>query len=417
MCSPLKYPILLLSALLTVHAGKAFGPADTAGKPPMLFAAAKVRQGSLLEQESFVMRDYYMSLDVRLGRQTDDRNGSAFDAAYRYPKYGVGYYMGNMNGIILGADTLFASLGKPAALYAFFGAPVYCGRVLTVGYGLSAGLSYNFNAYDPQHNPFNILIGSRNNAYIELSLDLWLPLPGRSALAAGVSFQHFSNGAYQKPNYGVNLISSTLTYQWSTYRNRDKGYAPVAQPEGARGVEWSTFVGGGVRMLDADFDRRNPREGRRWTCLTLSSVVYRQVSLRRKWGAGVDVLYYEWGDYVSRYRAAHEALVQGGVPWPSQQQVREAMEGHDRLSPNNVTLGLYASHEVGYKRLWLATDVGFYPLPRVGDNPTSLLIYERLGLRVELTDRLFVGVAIRAHGLMADYTEWTVGYRVVRRKG
>jgi len=398
MNTTLKHFAFFLLALLIPYAGNAFRPVDSAGSPYKLFATVEVGQGSLVERQDFVMRDYYVSLDVMVGWQTDDHDRDPFDVSYRYPKYGVGYYMGNMNGIVLGSDTMFASLGKPAALYAFFSAPMYRGKRLVASYGISAGMSYIFNAYDPEHNPFNLLIGSRNNAYLGLSVDVSFLLPGRSALATGVSFQHFSNGSYRKPNKGVNLISGTLAYQWSAYKNRDKSYLPIARPEWTPSFEWSMFLGSGVRMLDTGFDKQNPRENKRWWCLTLSTVAYRQVNFRRKWGAGVDVYYYEWGDYVKNYRAANDEI-----------------KPHSKFSSNNFTIGIYAAHEVGYKRLWMVTDLGFYPLPRVGDSPSSLFIYERVGLRVELTDRLFVGVAIKAHGAKADFTEWSTGYRIVRQ--
>ncbi|MDR1226747.1 MAG: acyloxyacyl hydrolase [Prevotellaceae bacterium] len=417
-----KYHILLFSALSISHVSKAFSWTDTTDGPRKLYAAASARQGSLVERQNFVLKDYYVGMDVKLGWQTDDRDRNIFDVSYRYPRYGVGYYMGNMNGIILGDDSISAGLGKPAALYAYFGAPVYRDKWFSVGYNISAGFSYNFNSYNPEHSPSNILIGYKNNAYLEFSFEASLLLPGYSTLSAGISFQHFSNGSYQKPNKGINLISGTIAYQWNLYKNKDKRYTPIALPEWTKSFEWDVFIGSGVRMLDTGFDKKRPREGKRWTCLTFSTAALRQVSHRRKWGAGIELFYYEWGSYVDSYHSAYKELIKDmglrnpGVVSPSSSEVQRVMKSNAKFSSDNFTVGIYAAHEVGYKRLWLITDLGIYPFPRVGDQPSSPIIYERLGARVELTDRLFVGVAIKAHGFKADFTEWSVGYALMKKK-
>lgn len=410
------YAALLLAALLAGGVAQALTPEDSTGRPPRLFAATMLRQGNLLSPPETLLKDDYTALDLKLGWQTDDHDKNLFDAMYRYPSYGVGYYMGNMNGIMLGTDTASTSLGKPAALYAFFGAPMYRSRRVVLSYGFSAGLSYNFNVYSTEKNPFNILIGSKANAYIELALGASLLLPGRSALTAGVSFQHFSNGSYQKPNLGVNLISGTLAYQLGWYKNDEKSYAPLTLPAWTKSFEWDIVLGGGVRMLDADFDPKYPHNGRRWACVTVSTALLRQASLRRKWGGGVDLLYYEWGSYVSDYRTTFNELTAKNGVLPAPAEVRQAMKPHDKLSAKNFTVGLYAAHEASYKRISMITNVGFYPFSRVGDNPSTPIMYERLGVRVALTDRLFVGVSIRAHKLKADYTEWSVGYALARRR-
>ncbi|MDR0710798.1 MAG: acyloxyacyl hydrolase [Prevotellaceae bacterium] len=398
----IRYASFFAPLLLMCHAASSAPAApwaDTARQPQQVYLSALARQGNLLvgANENIPQR-YCVGTDIRVGRQTDNSAGDPFDALYRYPHYGLGYYMGNMNGIIMHSSAQ-AGLGKPAALYAFFGSPIRRGKRLTAGYTISAGLSYNFNAYDPEDAPFNVLIGSKRNAYVDLAFDVSIALPLRSTLTAGLSYQHFSNGSYQKPNGGINLLSGTLAYQWSTFRRRDKGYAPTAAPAWENLLEWYVFVGGGVRMLDTDFDKSAPRSGKRWRCNTVSSAAMVQTSVRRKFGVGIDFFYFEWGQHVRRYRADNAG----------QKNVKTS-------TSDDVALGLYLAHEAGYKRIWLVTDVGAYPLGRVGDSPVNPLIYERLGVKWRLSDHLFAGVSIKAHGAKADYVEWTLGYSLVKSK-
>jgi hypothetical protein len=372
-------------------------PVDSARRSRQIYLAALFRQGNLLKMPSNeIAQNYYAGLDIRVGRQTDSDSRSLYDALYRYPHYGIGYYMGNMNGIIMNSD-MQTGFGKPAALYAFFGSPVYRSRWWTAGYAISAGLSYNFNAYDPDEAPYNVLVGSKRNAYIDLSLDASLLLPLHSTLVASLSFQHFSNGSYQKPNRGLNLLSGALAYQWNSYGNRDKKYAPRATPAWKNLPEWYLFSASGVRMLDTDFDAKNPRSGKRWFCHTLSSAAMLQTSYRRKFGVGADLFYFSWGQHVLKYRAREEGK-----------------ETVATSAADDMALGVYVAHEVGYKRVWLITDVGFYPFDRVGDRPVKPTIYERAGVKYYLGNRTFMGVTIKAHGAKADYVEWLVGYSLVK---
>jgi hypothetical protein len=381
------------------HAAPAALRRDSIHFPQQIYLSALVRQGNLLLSASeSIPKNYYVGLDIRIGWQTDNSSGNLFDALYRYPHYGLGYYMGNMNGIIMNSSTR-AGFGKPAALYAFFGSPVRRGKSIAAGYTISAGLSYNFNAYDPEEAPYNVLIGSKRNAYIDLSLIASFALSRRSALSTGLSFQHFSNGSYQKPNMGINLLSGTFAYRWNTFRSSDKMYMRTAVPAWKNMLEWHIFTGGGVRMIDTDFDKSNPRSGKRWRCSSISSAAMVQTSFRRKFGVGLDFFYFGWGEHVLRYRAG-----------------KEGKENVKTSVADNTALGLYLAHEVGYKRVWMVTDLGVYPFGRVGDNPEKPLIYERLGVKWYLSSRLFVGVAIKAHVAKADYVEWSLGYLLIKNR-
>lgn len=190
-------------------------------------------------------------------------------------------------------------------------------------------------------------------------------------------------------------MSTTLIYQFGLYRNRDKDYArfPVERHEPK--FEWNLFYGSGWRMLDTGFDKQHPAQNRRWYCAALSSAVMVQASHRRKFGAGIDYFYFDWGRYMVEYRTNQA----GG-------------QATSKLG-DNMSLGVYLAHEAGYKKLWLITDVGFYVTKRVGDDLSAPWLYERLGIKYQATRRLFVQACIKAHFGIADYMEWSVGYTLL----
>ena len=376
----------------------ASGATDSTLRPRSMFLSVNAQQGSMLNtNESTIIQNYYIGLDFRIGWQTDDFGRDIYDGLFRYPQYGFGYYMGNMNRIILGNDEQ-TGFGKPAALYAFFASPLVRWNWWSLNYDLSFGFSYNFNAYDPQSRPYNILVGTKSNAYINLRFLTEFALRGHSSFGFGFSFQHFSNGSYQKPNKGINLISGTLSYQASSYRNSGKSYKRFPTEPYQPVWEWQFFWANGVRMLDTGFDINQPDKGKRWYCTAVSSAVLLQTSHRRKFGLGLDLFYSDWGRYVVKYRAEEEGL-----------------EKSTHLR-NNLAFGSYLAHEIGYKKVWLITHLGCYLTSRVGDDPKHPWIYERIGLKYQITQRFTVGLSIKAHLAKADYTEWSIGYSISKNK-
>lgn len=112
-------------------------------------------------------------------------------------------------------------LGDPFALYLFQGAnlAVLCDR-LSLNYEWNFGLSAGWEPYDPYDNYYNIIIGSKINAYINTNVYLNLMLSRKFDLTTGITLTHFSNGNTRFPNAGLNTVGlkAGLTYNF----NREK---------------------------------------------------------------------------------------------------------------------------------------------------------------------------------------------------
>ena len=81
---------------------------------------------------------------------------------------------------------------------------------LSLDYEWNFGLSFGWKPFDEQTNPFNTVVGSKINAYINLGLMLNWRFAPRWSLTAGVGLTHFSNGNTRYPNGGVNLIGGRV---------------------------------------------------------------------------------------------------------------------------------------------------------------------------------------------------------------
>jgi hypothetical protein len=96
-------------------------------------------------------------------------------------------------------------LGDPVAFYLFQGARMAnISPLLSLYYEWNFGLSAGWHPYDEVTNPYNIIIGSRLNAYIDMNFYLKWMLSRRFDLATGVTLTHFSNGNTSFPNAGLN---------------------------------------------------------------------------------------------------------------------------------------------------------------------------------------------------------------------
>ncbi|MDH6357952.1 acyloxyacyl hydrolase [Parabacteroides sp. PF5-9] len=98
-------------------------------------------------------------------------------------------------------------IGNPTAFYLFQGARL--GRLasnVSLNYEWNFGLSSGWHPYHYASNYYNLVIGSRVNAYINLNMYLNWILSERFDLTSGISLTHFSNGNTKFPNSGLNTI-------------------------------------------------------------------------------------------------------------------------------------------------------------------------------------------------------------------
>lgn len=104
-----------------------------------------------------------------------------------------------------------AELGNPVAVYAFQGAPIVrLSSRLSLDYEWNFGASFGWKRYDQLYNLYNVSIGSKINAYINLGFFFNWQFYPQWKLAAGVDFTHFSNGNTHYPNGGLNTIGGRV---------------------------------------------------------------------------------------------------------------------------------------------------------------------------------------------------------------
>ena len=175
-------------------------------------------------------------------------------------KYGVQFgkdtYFGRnypyaIQGIGITYNTFFnnSEIGNPAALYAF-----QSSRIVTISDKVSLDYEWNFGAsfgwkkYNKETNPFNDVVGSNTNAYINLGLLFNWKFAPQWNLTAEVGLTHYSNGNTKYPNSGVNTLGVRVGIVRTFGRNKDRQNERLIKPdEFKRYISYDLIVYGAVR--------------------------------------------------------------------------------------------------------------------------------------------------------------------------
>lgn len=126
-------------------------------------------------------------------------------------------YPNTIQGIGIGYNSFnnTKEVGNPLAVYVF-----QTSRIASITKNLSFDYEWNFGAsfgwkkYDAEKNPFNTIVGSKVNAYINLGFLFNWQMTNEIALRAGIGLSHYSNGNTNYPNFGVNTLDGRIGVIW-----------------------------------------------------------------------------------------------------------------------------------------------------------------------------------------------------------
>jgi hypothetical protein len=311
---------------------------------------------------------YYNGIDFRLGFSLNDHS-DVYNQIYRLPIMGVGWYSSTFQQ---------EEIGKPNAIFYYFNMPIRFerSRKLTMSYLGAFGLSYNFNPYDEVENPGNIFVGSYRNCYVNLALLLNYNFAPKWVTSVSLGFKHFSNGSFQQPNYGINLVPVSIGVS----------YKPTAiKPfEGERSVP--TFIRHNQFNFAFIAGSKNYEIGEpNYFKAAIAINWLRALNYKYRAGLGLDVYYSaaygERNDTVSTFSNSMSYAVVGSWEWALTKKLYVP-----------VAFAVYLKHSEA--------------------NGETQGFYERVGMRYRFNNNIFAGVTIKAHKGVADIFEWTVGYTI-----
>ncbi len=287
---------------------------------------------------------------------------------YNLPSYGFGFS--------------FTDLGNPEVLgevrSGFMFMEFVLGQTASLkrNFRVNLGLSHFNTYYDPEENPENHFIGTPWNGHFNMNYLLSFRIAENLFLLPGASFTHFSNGAYRKPNRGINMFDVNLGLR---YRFGEDGpaisLAGIYEYEPRE--EQLLLVTYSVGLMQRDIG--DPTYMAR--TLTVNPVI--QKKNRSRWGLGIDLFY---DDH-------------------AREQADAADENAGYL--DYLRTGGFVSCDIVFNRLSLLINLGTYLY--YGYEPINP-IYKRIGLRYTTNSGLLAHLGLKAHSGRADYVEWGLGY-------
>ena len=335
--------------------------------------------------------DYFQALTFSYSVQTDgDRE---WHHIFNFPYYGVGFYNANFFNV--------DELGTPTALFGFMGFPLKRWGKSVWGYELGFGLTYNWEPYNKETNPWNVAIGSYRTVYIDANLFYEYALSPRWDVRGALGFTHFSNGSIKQPNKGLNLMAPSIEFSYNFKDRPLLNRSP--QPAYQQHYELALQLGGGrSNELYENTNTAATQEGVAavtdtiHSFLNFSAALLKQTTWKNKFGVGIDLTYDE------------KANVQVTNPENLSQQpiVELSNRPLDRMM-----LGVFGTYEFTIDRLSVASYLGVLAIRKKDPNIKSL--YQKFGLKYHFRNDMYVGILIRAHNFsVADVIEWNIGYRI-----
>jgi hypothetical protein len=323
---------------------------------------------------------YYHAASVQIGRQTG--GSKLWEQIYAYPYYGIG----------LSGFNFFDQneMGKPSAVYLFLNAPFRRWDNLSLNYEIDFGLAFNWQPFDETANYYQIVIGSEKTAYFDMGLNLTYQLSKHFNATVGLSFSHFSNGGIVQPDYGVNLGGARIGLKY-LFNGRPlfiKREIPGYKKEN----EWLLAFNTGFKQVLFDTAYNNYVRVN-YNAFGITSTYNWQTHYKSKWGIGIDFTY--------------DGSIGSHIEFDGNNIKRT-----DPPFINKCSVGLYPSYELVIDRLSIILQPGIYIL-RKNIEGQSPLFYQRIGVKYHILHNAFVGINVRAYEFtIADYIEWTLGYRI-----
>ncbi len=268
-----------------------------------------------------------------------------------------------------------AQLGNPIVFYLFQGARISrFNPRLSLNYEWNFGLSAGWKPYDEQDNFYNVMIGSKVNAYLNLNVHLTWMLSRKFDLTSGIALSHFSNGNTKFPNAGLNTtgLNVGLTYNFNreSFHATPSYHSPI--PEFPRHISYDVVFFGAWRRKGVVYGEGQIASPDAYSVMGFN--VSPMVNFGYKFRAGVslDGVYDGSANVYTRDNATHTDL--------------------DFFRPSlSKQLALGISGRAEYVKPWFTVGIGLgvNVLHRGGDLKA---FYQLVALKIEVTRNSFIHI-------------------------
>ncbi len=290
---------------------------------------------------------------------------------YHNPQYGVAYMLFH-----LGSPSY---LGNAHCVYPFLHFSLTkADRVASLNMRVGAGVAYVEKTFDRFDNYKNTAISCHLNAMLSLQVEGRIRVADPLFLSGGLAFSHISNGAYRKPNSGLNFVTAFAGARYAFGRKRVVNETSHIGIDPGKRWHYTVYLSVGVKSYSV-------ADGNRYIASGLSLEASRAHLAFTRFSGTLDV-FYDTSDYAI---------------------LREEEVETSRLQ--TVKPGLAAGYSFLFGSLSANVQAGAYLYTKFREFGW---LYQRLALRYEVTNRLNVHFGLKTHLGKADYIEVALGYRI-----
>ncbi len=309
------------------------------------------------------------AVEISIAKATSGEK--AWQSFYHFPQYGISYMV-----LRSGSPSY---LGKAHCIYPFFHfflTPAE--RFISLDMRLGAGIAYVEKIFNRIDNYKNTAISSHFNAFLSLQMEGRVRIISSLYLSGGLAFMHISNGAYRKPNSGLNYVTAFTGVNYAFGKERTVEIEKYTDSEINKKWHYTLYFSGGIKTSSA-FD------GTKYIASGLSLEASKSHLLFTRFSGTLDV-FYDASDYA--YLIKDEVKVS---------------------KAQTVKTGFAAGYSFLFGSLSANVQAGMYLYAK---NRESGSTYQRLALRYAITDHLNAHFGLKTHLGKADYIEVAFGYRL-----
>ncbi|HTA84446.1 MAG TPA: acyloxyacyl hydrolase, partial [Bacteroidia bacterium] len=247
-----------------------------------------IRSGSWLSATvhyGFILPIYTQDMNVLLtghcpGIEVDYLNkpsgNQPWQLDYHYAETGLAFFYSS-----LGNPT---QLGNELGLYPYINFHLQRSARERLYLRAGLGLAYLPVIFNQQTNHKDILIGSHINAMINLRLAYHYYISNTLRLETGFGITHCSNGSFNTPNLGINLVTFNTGISYCINEHKVLAHTPQPDTSDRSKLSQELYLGVGASKLE-------PPGGARYPATTLTYVMYHTLTKKSRIGGGIDVFY------------------------------------------------------------------------------------------------------------------------------
>jgi hypothetical protein len=305
---------------------------------------------------------------------------------FHYPRYGFGVYTGEFF-----KGNYFS---RPWGAYGIFIGSFADWKRLSLNYSLLLGVTGNWNHYDPANNNYNTTLADDFTTHVDFGLRLNYEITHHFEAGLGISFAHFSNGAMEIPNFGINMLAPQVSITYLPHYTKDK-YIKRVLPAYLKNTYLDLALYGGEKNLpypECDLDTAHNFFGFHYPQYGLTAVLNRNISYVVALGIGLHIGYDSSKN--TRYK-----------------MVNGQMAPDLSFLPDNINLGIIPSCEFNFDRVTFVLQ----PCYSIYKHETSFKkpdFFGKFGLKFKLLEEYYAGIQLHTFKLHADFIEFSIGYRL-----